>query len=377
MKKLLKALIGVCLLLALAAFILYISGYGYLFKAGQATYLRGETSATIDDMPYFDTHTVEAPEDSWDWPLADSYGKNILSDKLMSTLKETETVAFLVIQNDSIWYEQYWEGYSDSSYSNSFSMAKSIVTMLTQIAIQNGYLKSWNQPVKDIFPELKGPYADQLRLFHLTTMTAGMKWGEDYNNPFGVTAQSYYGPDVKKLILNLPIVEEPGKKFEYQSGSTQLLGLVLMKVTGKSLAELASEWLWKPMKANHPAKWHIDSKGTELAYCCFNSNARDFARFGKVMSEIGNFNENHILDVHFITAATKGAAVPYYGYSFWLGETNGIKWFDQQGILGQYIVTIPEKHLIIVRLGRHCLPEAENGPLDLDIIVEEILKTTN
>ncbi|MBK8658643.1 MAG: serine hydrolase [Bacteroidetes bacterium] len=107
-------------------------------------------------------------------------------------LEKTKTVAFLVLKEDSILCEQYWDNYTDSSRSNSFSMAKSITTMLAQVAIQKGFLKDWNQKVKTILPELTGPYADSLELWHLSTMSSGLDWDEN-KDPFSVTAKAYYG----------------------------------------------------------------------------------------------------------------------------------------------------------------------------------------
>ena len=352
---------------------LKFSGNGYLIKGLWACYLHGNNSATIDDTKYFDTHKIAAADTAWQWPLHSSYNKLPLPEKLQDVLKKTQSVAFLVIKNDSILNENYWDGYSDSSLSNSFSMAKSITTMLTEIAIQKGILKGWHQKVKDILPELKGAHAGELELWHLSTMSSGLEWDEAYKNPFAVTAKGYYGDDVVKLMMTLPIKDEPGKAFSYQSGNTQLLGMCIIKASGKSLSELASDWLWKPLQAQHDAKWHTDPQGTELCYCCFNSDARDFARFGRMMLHHGNWNGTQILDSSFVDMATKGALAPYYGYSFWLDDTHGTKVFAQRGILGQYIISIPEYNTVVVRLGRHCLPKKGVAPEDFHIIVEQTL----
>ena len=201
-----------------------------------------------------------------------------------------------------------------------------------------------------------------------------MQWDESYDNPFTVTAKAYYGNHLRELMLTLPIVDAPGKTYNYQSGSTELLGLCIMKATGKSLSDLASEWLWKPLQAEHEAQWHTDPQGTELCYCCFNTDAHDFARFGKMMLHHGNWNGTQILDSSFVDMATKPALAPFYGYSFWLNTTHGTKIFYQNGFLGQYIITIPEYNLVIVRLGRHSMePDNDYGPPDFNIIVDEVL----
>ncbi len=377
MKKLLKFLFGLLLFTALLVGLAYVSGNGYLMKGFWASYLHGYNSASISDARFFDTHKIESSTNSTDWALSDNYNKAPLSNELETMLTRVKTVAFLVIKNDSIVTEKYWEDYSDSSRSNSFSMAKSITTMLTQIAIQKGILKGWDQKVNTLLPELKGEYADQLELWHLSTMSSGLEWDEQYKDPFSVTAKAYYGEDVEQLMKTLPIINKPGKVYNYQSGSTQLLGQCLIKATGKPLAELASEWLWKPLQAEHAAEWHTDNKGIELAYCCFNSNARDFARFGKMMLHQGNWNGTQILDSSFVQKATTPAVSPFYGYSFWLDDSHGTKVFYQRGILGQYIITIPEYNTVVVRLGHQRVPPAE-GRIhtdDFHVIVEEVLKT--
>lgn len=373
MKKFLKIIAGFLILQVVLIIGAKLSGNGYLVKGLWACYLHGNNSATIDDAKYFDVHKVQAADKAWQWPLHAQFNQKPLPEKLESTLKKTESVAFLVVQNDSILTEHYWDGYTDSSLSNSFSMAKSITTMLAEIAIQKGMLKGWHQKVKDILPELKGAHAGELELWHLSTMSSGLQWEEAYKNPFAITAKAYYGDHVNELMLTLPIADEPGKFFNYQSGNTELLGMCVMKVTGKSFSELASEWLWKPLQAQHDAKWHTDPQGTELCYCCFNSDARDFARFGKMMLHQGNWNGTQILDSSFVKLATTPALAPEYGYSFWLDESHGTKVFAQRGILGQYIITIPEYNLVIVRLGRHSLPKLNKAPEDFHIIVEQVL----
>ncbi|MCW3126674.1 MAG: penicillin-binding protein beta-lactamase class [Bacteroidetes bacterium] len=373
MKRFLRVLLGIAIFLLLLAIFAKLTGNGYLLKGVWASYLHGHNSATIDDAKYFDTHKIEASPKPSEWPLSSQYNKSQLPANLQATLSKTETVSFLVIKNDSILAEQYWEGYSDSSQSNSFSMAKSVVTMLTQIAIQKGILKDWHQKVKSVLPGVIGPHADELELWHLSTMSSGLLWDEEYKDPFSVTAKAYYGEDVKKLMSTLPIVDEPGKVDNYQSGSTQMLGLCLIQATGKSLADLASEWLWKPLQAQRDAQWHTDSKGIELAYCCFNTNARDFARFGKLMLHQGNWNGTQILDSSFVKMATAPVLASHYGYSFWLYDAHGTKVFAQRGILGQYIITIPEYNTVVVRLGRHCGRDRENFPDDFRVIVDEAL----
>lgn len=374
MKRILNVLKWFSLVVLAFVAIAYFSGNQFLLKGLWAAYLHGNTSATISDAKFFDTRTVEAGQEV-PWKVSDFYYEWDISGTLRTSLEETNTVAFLMVKGGEIVFEEYWDNYSDSSRSNSFSMAKSITTMLTQCAIQDGIIPSWDTKVKDYLPDLKGEFADELTLRNLSTMTAGLDFNEHYSNPFDITAKLYYGPDVEQLLMeNVPVISRPGS-YEYQSGATQLLGLCLMKATGKPMADYASEKLWKPLGATHAAQWHLDAKdGKELAFCCFNSNARDFARFGQMMLHQGNYNGTQILDSSFVQMATVPFVEPYYGHSFWICDEYDTHIFYQRGILGQYIIVIPEYDMVIVRLGHQRLGNDHNHTTDFRVIVEEVLK---
>ena len=351
----------------------YETGNQFLLKGVWAAYLNGNTSATIGDSKFFDTREVETGT-AQPWAESSNLNAKGLSYRLTESLNETESVAFLIVKNGEVIHEQYWDGYSESSQSNSFSMAKSITTMLAQCAIQDGSIKSWDQKVVEFIPSLRGEYAQELTLRHLTTMTAGLEFNEHYTNPFDITAKMYYGPDVAKLMMDeVPVSAKPGS-FEYQSGATQFLGMAVVEATGKPLAEYASEKLWKPIGAKHSAKWHLDNEnGMELAFCCFNSNARDFARFGKLMQDHGRWNGIQILDSTFVSLATQPHVESFYGHGFWIDDSYGTHIYYQRGIFGQYIISIPEYELIIVRLGHHRGENIDMHPSDYRVIVEEVL----
>ena len=153
---------------------------------------------------------------------------------------------------------------------------------------------------------------------------------------------------------------EPGKKFEYLSGNTELLAFVLEKATGKKLSDYASEKLWKPMGASSNALWSLDHEnGTEKAYCCINTNARDFARFGKLYLDSGRWNGKQLVNEQYVLNSIvpadltnkEGNKIDHYGYSWWLINYKGHQIFYARGILGQYVISIPDKNLVIVRLG--------------------------
>lgn len=349
-KGFLKTILVVFLLLA---GIIFISGKAYLFKAAWFG------KADIDDYKIFDNRLIQSGTGQ-SWKIADNYNKITYPAELKKKLEETESIALLLIRNDSILFEKYWDNYSDSSLSGSFSVAKSIVSILTGIAIKEGKIKSVDQPVSDFLPEFKSGLAAKLTIKHLLTMSSGSNWDESYSSPFSVTTEAYYGKDLYKTATGVKIEKEPGTYHEYLSGDTELLGLILEKATGKTLSEYASAKLWKPIGAEHSALWSLDKKdGHEKAYCCFNTNARDFARIGQLMLDNGCWNGTPIIDKSYWQASVTpcgikdgfGDACNYYGYQWWiLPEHQDI--YYARGILGQFIVMIPNKKMVIVRLGK-------------------------
>jgi CubicO group peptidase (beta-lactamase class C family) len=223
------------------------------------------------------------------------------------------------------------------------------------IAIQEGAIKGLDQKVVDFIPDLKGPYADQVTVGDLSSMASGQKWSEEYYNPFSVTSASYFVKDLDALILDQPINVKPGEAFRYKSGTTQLLGMVIKKATGKTLSAYLTQKLWQPMGANQTALWQLDSpeKGMEKAFCCLATNARDFARFGKLYKNHGRWNGTQLLDSTFVALSVQPRfeESPEYGYGWWLDVLQGKKVFMMRGHLGQYVLVVPEEDLIVVRLG--------------------------
>jgi len=347
LKKILLTFLG---LLILSVGLLYLFNKEYLLKGIRITYLKGHKTAYIDDYPNFDNRTIEAGKPQA-WPEHSAYNSVQATQKLQQTNESLGTVAFLIIKNDSIWYESYADGYSATSKTNSFSMAKSVTSALLGKAIRDGYIKNLEQPVADFFPQ----FDKRLTVGDLSSMASGLNWQEDYYNPFGMTAQSYLDENIRKIILDLKVVEQPGEKFKYLSGNTELLGMVIEKATQKSLSNYLSESFWQPLGMHENALWQLDSEesGMEKAFCCLASNARDFAKFGRLYAHQGNFRGNQLLDSSFVKKSTEPrfAETSFYGYGFWLSNFMHKKIVVMRGILGQYVISIPEDKVVIVRLG--------------------------
>lgn len=373
MKRLLRRLLYLFLLLiALFSLYAFVSGKTWLFKEVAYNF------ADIDDYKIFTNNEVSAGTAA-PWPAATRYNKPALPDSLQRLLNQLQTIGLVVIKNDSLLYESYWDGYSDSSLSGSFSMAKSITSLLVGAAIRDGLIPSVNEPVGKYLPEFANGERSKLRIVDLLTMSSGSNWDESYANPFSVTAALYYSDDVYKTATGVKLIHPPGTLHSYKSGDTQLLGLILEKVTGKSLSAYAAEKIWKPVGALHPALWSTDrAGGHEKAYCCFNSNARDFARIGQLMLDSGRWKGQTIINPDYYIASIKpcmitddiGKPCNYYGYQWWLVPYEpGV--FYARGILGQYIIVMPAQHMVIVRLGKHKGPNKKGTvPVEVDALIQ-------
>jgi CubicO group peptidase (beta-lactamase class C family) len=312
------------------------------------------------------------------WAIHKDYNKVSISDSLITQFNQYGTVAFVVIKNDSILHEEYWDGYSDSSYSNSFSMAKSIVSLLIGCLVDEGKIKSLDEPITNYIKEYKGPEYQKITIKDLLTMSSGLNWDEAYSSAFSITTKAYYGDDLPSLVSSLVPIETPGKIHRYKSGDTQILSMIVEQASGKHLADYASEKLWKPLGAEYDALWCLDTEnGNEKAYCCFNCNARDFARIGQVILDSGQFNGKQVISKEYIRQATspatwlkddKGATCNWYGYQIWMLTYKGMKVNYARGILGQYIFVIPAKHAVIVRLG-HKRSEKYSGMVPTDVFM--------
>ncbi len=349
MKKIIKWFIGI---IALIIALLYLTDYDYILKGVRVVYLTGHTTAYIDDHPSFENEQIPASSNPQPWSIHKDYNKVEPTQKLSEINSELGTVAFLIIKNDSIWHEKYAENYGKESQTNSFSMAKSITSALLGKAIKDGFITNLDQPVGDFYPQYAG---SGMTVGDLSSMASGLDWNESYTSPFSVTARSYYDDNLSETILNQKVIETPGKSYKYLSGNTQLLGMVIQKATGKSLSKYLTVSFWEPMGFENEALWQVDDTEHRLAksYCCIASNARDFARFGKLYSNSGTWKSVSILDSSFVTTSTRQRfkESPEYGYGFWLSDHLNKKIFVMRGILGQYVISIPEDNLIIVRLG--------------------------
>ena len=351
MSKILK---WVFIIITSLILLLYAFNIEYLIKGVRTIYLTGNNTAFISDYEYFDNREI-ANSNPEPWRIHKNFNQFIETEELKVLNEQRETKSFLVIKNDSIVFEKYYDGYDENSLSNSFSVAKSIVVSLMGKAIMEGKIKGLDQPVSDYFDEYKEGLASELTVGDLASMSSGMKWNEKYYSVINITSESYFTDDLRSVILRQKIIDKPGQSFRYSSGDTQLLAMVIEKATGATLSDYLSEKFWKPMGAENNALWQLDSDnyGMEKAYCCIASTARDFARFGKLYINNGKWGNEIILDSSFVELATKPVfeSSPYYGYGWWLYNFEGKKVFTMNGHRGQFVISFPEENIIIVRQG--------------------------
>jgi CubicO group peptidase (beta-lactamase class C family) len=364
--------------IVLIAVLFYLLGYDYLFNGISKTYLKGKTSANIDDGKFF-IHNIIETKSPVRWEEAPEYNTTDLPKNIVEDLIHSHTASFIVVKNGKLVHEQYWNDYHKASQTNSFSMAKAVTVMLLGKAIEEGKIKSIDDKFSDYFDEFHHKeFAQNVTLKNLAQMESGLDWNEDYKNPFLPNAKAYYGRSLIKATFSRKFKENPGERFEYQSGSTQLLGFAVRKAVGQPLASYLSEKFWIPMGMEHNATWSTDESGMEKTYCCIHSTARDFARLGQLFLNDGKAGEQQLLNPDFInqmrTPTEKSDEI--YGMGFWINHDNSVKHYYFLGLQGQYIIMVPEYDMVIVRTGSYNnLPKSDRGrPDQVKFLVNETVK---
>ena len=351
----LKIIKGILVFFALLIALSYSFGYDYLFNGIRQTYLRGESGATIHDGKYFPSHTIAKGNTSL-WEKDTLYNKKSLSKALVEDLKNTETTSFLIIKDGKLLHEEYWDGYSANSKTNSFSMAKAVTVLLLGKAIEEKKISSLHQRYSDFYENYKNvEFGKDLSVGDLAKMEAGLNWTEDYSNPFLQNAKAYYGKSLEETVLLRGFKKQPGTEFEYQSGATQLLGFALRKSLNQPLAQYASEKLWKPLGMEENADWSTDEFGMEKTFCCIHSTSRDFAKLGQLFLNDGKTGNHQIISSQFLNEMKTPTKLSNeaYGMGLWINNDTTINHYYFWGLYGQYIIIVPKKNMVIVRTGMY------------------------
>ena len=327
-------------------------------------------SKTPDLMP---AHFIEPADSRTPWangeaelPETVNYGgEDISLDKF---LKDTDTNAFLVIKDGKLVYEKYFNGKDKDTLLPTYSMAKTLTSIMIGQLISQGKLKESDTFVS-ILPEYKaGTDFDKITIKDLLDMNSGLGVSDNYPtgpSGWGVgIAQMYASTDLYWwLHHNQKMREVPGTKPEYRSVNTQLLGMVISKITGDNVSNYFEKNVWQPIGAQHQAKWNVDHVGgIEKTFCCFNATARDFARVGQLFVNNGqaSIGSSSVISASYMKRMTMPAVTLDYdwGYSAqtWLPFPDSLL---LMGLHGQYIYVQPKDHVVVVKLSD--LPTSADG----------------
>ena len=279
----------------------------------------------------------------------------VAEEEVAAFMAAQNVAGLILLQDGKIRLERYARGYSQAGRWTSFSVAKSFTSTLLGAAIKDGYIKSVEEPVTKYIPELVGSGYDGVTIAQLLTMTSGVRWNEDYTDPNSdvarfITIQPKPGEDPTVAYMRtLPRESPPGEKWVYKTGETNLVGVLVMRATGKPLADYLSEKVWKPYGMEQDAIWQIDPSGAEVGGCCMSVALRDYARMGQFALEGGM---GVVPDGWFAEATKAHATVREggfgYGYQWWTLPGGA---FSASGIFGQTIMVHPASRTVIAISG--------------------------
>jgi len=278
-------------------------------------------------------------------------------------LASTETTAFLIIKDDRLIYENYFNGYERDSINTSFSVAKSFVSALVGISIDEGLIDSVDDPITKYIPELqnKDSRYSAITIKNLLSMASGLRYLEE-ETPFSDDTKTYYDPNLRAIALSAVIEGEPGERFHYNNYNYLLLGIILERATGMPVAKYMEEKLWKPLGMEAPASWSLDSEtnGFEKMESGINARAIDFAKFGRLYLNNGSdWNGEQTISEKWVSTSTSANSTNdpsmEYQYGWWIyppqDDVDNNRHFSARGNLGQFIYVALEERLVIVRHG--------------------------
>ncbi len=294
------------------------------------------------------------------------YRHRNVSYTLEQYTEHQRTNGLLVIKDGEIVAERYGYGRTEDARFISFSMAKSVTSLLVGKALEAGKIGSLDDPAEKYDKTLAGSPYGATSVRHLLRMSSGLVFTERYDGNDDISrlsralagAQGAWSPiDVLRSVKERH--SPPGEKFTYASAETAVLGRVLAAATGRTVADLTTEWLWQPMGAEQDAFWRVSVDGSEQAHGGFNATLRDWGRLGMLLARDGKVAGKQVLPLDYLLDATDPArqppafrprvATPFfgYGYQFWLLPTKE-RTFLMQGIHGQSVFVQPATGIVLV-----------------------------
>lgn len=337
----------------------------------------------VNDYKKFPQITLNHPAESFQFAEEQKesldtniFPKSVIPDEKItdftSLFEQTKTTSFLIVKNDIIVYEEYFYDHDKNSLFTSFSVAKSYISALVGIAVDEGYIGSVQDSITTYLTDFENPGFGKITIEHLLNMESGIRFRENYFNPFAEITRYYYGLNLRKYVPKLKIEEDPGT-YHYKSVNTLLLGMILEKATGIPLEQYFQEKIWTPLGMESDGTLNIDSEKSHMvkSFCGVNSTSRDYAKFGRLYLNKGMWNGKRILSEEWILKSISHRSGQrssiYYSYQ-WRSDNDGNFW--AQGHLGQFIFVNPSQNIIIIRTGKKY--GGVNWPLVLARISQKI-----
>ncbi|MES2800709.1 MAG: serine hydrolase [Bacteroidota bacterium] len=315
------------------------------------------------DYKLFPAHELKKSDDPFCFHYADkqiSFPDTMSTNELtglslQSFLNETETISLLIVRNDSILFQYNDQEFNDTKRVMSFSMAKSVTSMLIGCAIDDQLIPSVHEKVVSYVPELAYIEGiDQLTIEHLLNMRSGINFNEKHLDPFNGLARLYYGRSFLPILKKRSFRDKPNTVFKYQNSDTELLGLILQRVLKeKTIADFCNEKIWVPLGMEYRATWSTFKKeDLEKTFCGIGATAIDYAKLGRLYLNKGNWEGQQLISQNWVDASWKYQNIvkdgKAYNYQWWSINDHTF-WAD--GVNGQYIYSDTDKNVIIVRLG--------------------------
>jgi CubicO group peptidase (beta-lactamase class C family) len=322
----------------------------------------------FDDWKRFPSRVVRAS----DTPVTFEAGETDLfndfpidGQPLETYLEITNTTAFIVLHDDALLFEGYFNGSSRSATQASLSVAKSFASTLVGIAIEEGFINNLDQPVTAYIPELleRDPRFADITLLHLIMMSSGLRFERDASNPFSDDFITSHSPNMREAALKVEIVEAPGKRYHYNDYNPLLIGIVLERATGMSVSEYLETRLWGPMGAEGDGSWDLDSERSSFERMSVGINGRaiDLAKLGWLFLHEGKVGDRQIVSQAWVEQVTQATDAIYtaradhanYYQNYWFLDVENEAYYAE-GNFCQFIYVYPAADLVLVRNGSDC-----------------------
>jgi CubicO group peptidase (beta-lactamase class C family) len=311
----------------------------------------------VDEL--YPTREIEAAGSPF--PLADqpqdfstlSYEVEGESFPLSHFLTMSYSKGLIVVREGKVLLEHYGDGHDRNTRWVSFSVAKSVTSMLIGAAIRDGYIESVDEPVANYLPRFRGTPYEESTIRNVLQMSSGVTWNEDYADPGSDVSRAggLNGIDLVRYLSRLPRGAEPGELFNYNTGETNLVGEILRAAIGNNASTYLSHKIWGPFGMESNASWLLGSEaGGETGGCCINATLRDYARIGIFALRGGVLPDGtRVLPDHWMAdSIAPSAGFEGYGYLWW---PRGDGSYSARGIFGQQITVVPDAELVIALHG--------------------------